>query len=265
MLRANIWGRARRLVGRRKTASQADDPRILESLSEADQAILRESRPYTMTSTERQIALLDAVQYTVDAQVPGAFAECGVWRGGSILAIIRKLQDNGIDDRDIYLYDTFEGMTEPGEADTSRFSGSALSLWHNAVSKNQKPWQWFFDEDSFNLDLVKAVVLGTGYPAERVHFVAGMVEDTIPEQAPEALALLRLDTDWYESTRHEMEHLYPLIAVGGILLIDDYGHWDGCRKAIDEYFASPDRRLPLLQRVDYTARIVVKPDTDLHA
>ncbi|MDE0805161.1 MAG: class I SAM-dependent methyltransferase [Acidimicrobiales bacterium] len=238
---------------------------MVDGLSTSDRAILDEARPLTMTSVERQIALIDAVQYTLDAGVPGAFAECGVWKGGSVLAIIRKLQANGVDDRDVYLYDTFEGMTEPGEADTSRFGESALALWNRARSEGRKPWQWFFDEESFRFDLVRDAVLGTGYPAERIHFVEGMVEDTIPAQVPDSLALLRLDTDWYESTRHEMEHLYPLLSDGGVLLIDDYGHWDGCRKAIDEYFSSPDRRLPLLQRVDYTARIAVKPAPDIRA
>ena len=78
---------------------------------------------------------------------------------------------------------------------------------------------------------------GTGYPPERIHFVRGPVEETLPAGAPDEIALLRLDTDWYESTRHELEHLYPRLAAGGVLLVDDYGHWEGARKAVDEYFA----------------------------
>ncbi len=97
----------------------------------------------------------------------------------------------------------------------------------------------------------------TGYPEERLHFVKGKVEETIPGDLPGKIALLRLDTDWYESTRHELEHLWPLLVPGGVLIIDDYGHWAGARRAVDEFFA--DRvDAPLLNRVDYTARVGVK-------
>jgi O-methyltransferase len=101
------------------------------------------------------------------------------------------------------------------------------------------------------------VLDATGYPGERLHFVTGPVEETIPATTPEALALLRLDTDWYESTRHELDHLYPLLVEGGVLIIDDYGEWEGARQAVDEYFM--DRDAPLLSRVDHTGRIGVKP------
>jgi hypothetical protein len=90
-----------------------------------------------------------------------------------------------------------------------------------------------------------------------MHFVKGKVEDTIPASTPDRIAILRLDTDWYASTRHELEHLYPLLAPGGVLIIDDYGHWEGCRQAVDEYFASRNLQV-LLNRVDYTGRIAVK-------
>lgn len=237
-----------------------DSSLTLDGLSESDRAILEESAPLTMTSAARQVSLLDAVQYTLDADIPGAYAECGVWRGGLVLAMIRKLQANGVDNRDIYLYDTFEGMTEPSDADTSRIDGSAVTIWNAAKSAGRKPWYWFFEDQDFNFAVVRDTILDTGYPSERIHFVKGRVEDTIPATMPDSLALLRLDTDWYESTRHELVHLYPLIASHGVMIIDDYGHWDGCRRAVDEYFAEPGRRLPLLQRVDYTARIIVKPE-----
>ena len=100
--------------------------------------------------------------------------------------------------------------------------------------------------------------LGSG--PERIHFVEGKVEDTIPAHAPERIALLRLDTDWYESTRHELEHLYPRLSRGGVLIIDDYGHWQGARQAVDEYFG--DAHAALLNRIDYTARASRSRSTD---
>jgi O-methyltransferase len=97
----------------------------------------------------------------------------------------------------------------------------------------------------------------TGYDKQKVHFHQGKVELTIPAAAPDQIALLRLDTDWYESTRHELEHLYPRLSPGGILIIDDYGHWSGARKATDEYIEKYAPSL-FLARIDYTGRIAVK-------
>lgn len=98
----------------------------------------------------------------------------------------------------------------------------------------------------------------TDYPSERTHLVKGRVEDTVPSEAPERIAVLRLDTDWYESTRHEMEQLFPRLPPGGVLILDDYGHWQGSRRAVDEYLAAEGLHL-LLQRIDYTGRIATKP------
>jgi hypothetical protein len=108
-----------------------------------------------------------------------------------------------------------------------------------------------------SLEEVQANVQKVSYPSDLVHYVEGQVEHTIPAQAPAEIALLRLDTDWESSTRHELEHLWPRLAVGGVLIIDDYGHWSGARRAVDAYFA--DRAdAPLLARVDYTGRMGVR-------
>ena len=97
-------------------------------------------------------------------------------------------------------------------------------------------------------------MLETGYPMAQIQFVSGMVEQTLLKQKPEKVALLRLDTDWYESTKCELEQLFPRLVPGAVLIIDDYGHWDGCRRAVDEYFEQHQVRM-LLNRIDYTARI----------
>ena len=116
---------------------------------------------------------------------------------------------------------------------------------------------------AISLEEVRANLLSTGYPPERLHFVKGMVERTLPDAAPQQVALLRLDTDWYASTKHELEHLFPRIARNGVLIIDDYGHYVGARQAVDEYIEQ--HRLPLLlNRIDYTARLAVKTCDDRH-
>ena len=108
-----------------------------------------------------------------------------------------------------------------------------------------------------SLSDVQATMALSGYDPRRIHFVQGKVEDTLPAQAPERLALLRLDTDWYASTRHELEQLYPRLSPGGVLIVDDYGYWQGAKKATDEYIAAQAPSL-FLNRVDYSARLAIK-------
>jgi len=227
----------------------------LERLEPADRRIVEQALPFSLTGVARLQALVDAVRHVVRAPVRGDLAECGVWRGGSILAMILTLQDEGVTDRDIHLYDTFEGMTPPTAADTSAVHPPALEMWQESSGR---PWPELFAPDVFNEETVRETVLSTGYPEERVHLVRGPVEETLPEHAPEALALLRLDTDWYESTRHELRHLYPRLATGGLLIVDDYGEWEGCRRAVDEYLAEQPAAV-FLARIDHTGRIAVKP------
>ena len=226
-------------------------------INERDLEIIQECNPFTLTSVPRIQALLDAVSYCVQRGVSGAFAECGVWRGGSVLAMILKLRDLGAVDRDIDLYDTFEGMTEPSERDTSRYSPPALRTWEEDAGSGKRAWTHWFSPEVFNEDIVRDLLLSTGYPESRIHLVKGPVEQTLPSQAPAELSLLRLDTDWYDSTRHELVHLYPRLSIGGVLIIDDYGHWEGCRQAVDEYFSEAAAPV-LLNRIDYTGRIGVK-------
>jgi O-methyltransferase len=231
----------------------ADPPLV----SDEDREIIARARPFTMTSDERLQALIDAVRYCERRAVPGAFAECGVWRGGSVLTMILVLQGLGVDDRDIHLFDTFEGMTAPTEEDTSPLDPPALETWAEAQESGERAWSELFSHEVFDEAAVRELLVSTGYPSERLHFARGPVEQTLPEAAPERLALLRLDTDWYESTRHELEHLWPQLSDGGVLIVDDYGHWEGARRAVDEFFATSAAPV-LLSRIDYTGRIAIK-------
>jgi hypothetical protein len=224
------------------------------AIDEADRRILEGALRYSMTGIPRMLALLDAVRYVVRRGIEGGLAECGVWRGGSVVAMIEVLKELGVDDRELHLFDTFEGMTEPTGHDTSPLHPPARQMW---LESDGRPWPELFNSELFNEERVRETVLATGYPSERIEFVRGPVEETLPAAAPERLALLRLDTDWYESTRHELEHLYPKLESGGVLIVDDYGYWDGCRRAVDEYFA--ERTPIMLTRIDFTGRIAIKP------
>lgn len=236
----------------------AEKPEPKAELPEDIQEIANAVRHLTMTSDERICALVEAVRYVITRDISGAFVECGVWRGGSVLTIILTLQALNISNRDIYLYDTFEGMPQPTDKDTSQFAGAAKDIWETNVAEGRAPFGDAFSEEYFNFDDVKATILGSGYPPQHIHFVKGKVETTIPDIAPDKIALLRLDTDWYESTRHELVHLYNRIPSAGVLLIDDYGHWNGCRQAVDEFFARDDIAPVLLNRIDYTGRLAIK-------
>jgi hypothetical protein len=170
-----------------------------------------------------------------------------------MLAMAEMLMQLKKPHRELFLYDTFEGMSAPTEDDVSFKEESADDmLRRNGDKENNLVWAYS------PLDTVKSTMHLSGYPDEKIHYIKGKVEDTIPAQTPDQIALLRLDTDWYESTRHELEHLYPRLVPGGVLIIDDYGYWKGARKAVDGYIEENKLRL-LLSRMDETGRIAIKP------
>lgn len=231
-----------------RTADQT--AQALADLSEADRAIVERVAPFTMTGLERRASLLGAVDHVVRHGIAGDIVECGVWRGGSMMAVALALMARGDTSRELWLFDTFEGMSEPTEHDRDP-TGMAAAERLKTSPRSSALWA------AASLEDVQANLRSTGYPAERIHYVRGKVEDTIPVHGPACIALLRLDTDWYESTRHELQHLYPKLARHGLMIIDDYGHWQGARRAVDEYFAAAAEPV-FLHRVDYTARLVVK-------
>ncbi|HEX7678756.1 MAG TPA: TylF/MycF/NovP-related O-methyltransferase [Thermoanaerobaculia bacterium] len=210
-------------------------------------------REQTMTSIERMYALYTATRYVIGNQIPGDFAECGVWRGGSVTLIAHTLLRLGKTDRTLWLYDTFDGMPPPSVEDVQEMSGRSASEILAEHDKSADDPFWGVAPRA----VVEANLRRTGYPIDRTRFIEGDVMTTIPTHAPEQIALLRLDTDWYTSTSHELQHLYPRVAPGGIVIIDDYGYWRGARKATDEYLASLPAS-PLLHRIDYTGRMWVK-------
>jgi len=225
---------------------------VPRDITEDNARICAAVKEYTMTPPERVNALVDAVNYIVASKIDGALVECGVWKGGSAMAMALALLGKSRQDRDLYLYDTYTGMTAPGENDVSIGGEKAQATFAEKQTGDDAS-----DWCQSGVDEVRRNVLTTGYPEEKFRFVEGKVEDTIPDQVPETIALLRLDTDWYESTKHEMEHLFPRLQTGGILIIDDYGHWRGSRKAVDEYLAQTGQHL-LLTRVDYSCRMAIK-------
>jgi O-methyltransferase len=206
----------------------------------------------TMTSVERLFALYKAVEYLVRHDIAGDFVECGVWRGGSVMMMALALQKLGAK-RKIHCFDTFEGMSPPTGADIRHDTGESAASILARSERHEGDHMWGIA----GLDLVTKNVASTGYPLDLVSFCKGKVEETIPGSAPDRIALLRLDTDWYESTRHELVHLYPRLVPGGVLIVDDYGFWRGARKAVDEYFHEAGEKI-FLNRIDYTGRMAIR-------
>jgi O-methyltransferase len=203
----------------------------------------------TMTSAERVNALIEATKYVIREKIDGALVECGVWKGGSVMAMALTLKEMG-ESREIYLYDTFSGMSAPSEAD----GNVANEIFNGRTLNNSSDWLFCPVEE------VEKNILRTGYPIEKCHFIKGRVEDTIPREIPQKIALLRLDTDFYESTKHELTHLFPRLSPKGVIILDDYGLWIGARKAVDEYIVE-NKLCMLLNRIDRQGRIAIKmPD-----
>ena len=253
LFKAALGSLGYRIVRKTPTQTAAFPP----DFTPQEQEVWRSIEPYTMTSKERVVSLIRAVQYVERNRIPGAFVECGVWRGGSMMAVARTLLAAGTSDRELFLFDTYRGMSQATDVDVDLFRRSAAPV---LAELRKRPVEEQIENElvaQCPLEIVRANVTSTGYPQDKLHFVEGRVEDTIPKYAPSNVALLRLDTDWYESTRHELIHLFPRLSSRGILIIDDYGHWQGARLAVDEYFERT-REQVFLSRIDYTGRIGIR-------
>jgi len=238
-------------LGLRKAAPAPEYP---VEFDEGDKRIVAHvmSERLSMTSRERLFATLMACRHVAAANIPGDFVECGVWRGGNALIAADVFKRAGRR-ANIYLFDTFAGMTAPTAQDfDNRERQSAQEQFERGQRDGHNAWCYA------GLDDVTANFRKAGLLGGNVKMVKGDVLETLSheENLPAAISVLRLDTDWYESTRTELEVLWPRLSPGGILMIDDYGHWSGAKRATDEFFAS--RARPFFHYIDYTGRLAVK-------
>lgn len=216
-------------------------------LHKIKQTPLDKSLRYSKAPTRRMAAMQAALELLDQKNVAGDIVECGVWRGGHLI-LARLVSPN----RRCWAYDTFEGMTKPGKFDTKKNGIKAEDLIKAKPAKRMSYASLEEVQDNFAAEGVLDHSL--------IRFVVGDVAETLTKDInlPGQIALLRLDTDWYESTKIEMEILYPRLVDGGILIIDDYGHWMGAKKAVQEYFAKYGWDATKLQSIDYTAVMMVK-------
>jgi O-methyltransferase len=260
--------------GRSAVITQVTNPKDLSDADVdikqyEDLDIIRQVLPYTLTTPARLFVLIEAVKYVINNDIEGDIVECGVWKGGSMMAVALALLKMNASDRDLYLYDTFKGMTPPSEEDVTFRGDTADAEYSNRVKRKAlevypRALKSEDENDASNwcyspLEEVRNNMSSLGYPHDRIFLVQGKVEDTIPQQMPAGISILRLDTDFYESTKHELEHLFPRVSHGGVLIIDDYGIWMGQKKAVDEYVREHGTKI-FLNRVDFACRIGVKMD-----
>jgi len=203
-------------------------------------------KPFTMTSEERVTKLFESLEYIRIKNIEGDLVECGVWKGGNILGIMEYLSHYKMKDRNIWLYDTFTGMTNPDEIDIDFQNNSASDVLNaNTFYKCISP-----------LDEVKQNLKISNFPTDRLVYVVGDICETLnyENNIPKKISLLRLDTDWYKSTKKEMEVLYPKLVNNGVLIVDDYGHWKGSKIAVDEYFINNkmEYKIEQIEQIDYS-------------
>ncbi len=240
------------LVGLKVIKTSALQKRLPVEISAADQEIFRYVRGngLSTSSDERLFANLLACRYVVERKIEGDFVECGVWRGGNSIIAASVFKSLG-SAKSVWMFDTFAGMTPPTSFDVNFRGESADGKFRDSTRGDHNEWCYAPVEE------VQGNFSRAGLLDGRVKVVKGDVGETLRgAQLPERISVLRLDTDWYESTRAELEVLYPRLSPGGVLILDDYGHWGGARKAVDEYFAS--KPAPFLQYIDQSARIGVK-------
>lgn len=189
-----------------------------------------------MISDRSLCKLIELVKILEEEHIKGEFVECGVWKGGACMILaLAQIKFSKID-RDIWLYDTYEGMTRPqekydGPKSINKFNDIRAGIHKDRYDKWHGEKKWIYSP----IELVKKNMYLTGYEKEKIKFIKGDVLETLDTYRPSKIALLRLDTDWYASTKKELEILAPNIEIGGYLVIDDYYAWQGSRKATDEF------------------------------
>lgn len=220
----------------------------IPEISETEKNIIETCSKYSMTSKLRMYVLSQAIKYVKNENIEGDFVECGIWKGGNII-LFNKFNLLYDLKKKIYGFDTFEGMSEPDELDKHN-NITAKELAKEYGIKKMSDWCY----SSYD-HVVKNISENTIF--SNIFLIKGNVEQTLLEEKnlPEKISILRLDTDWYASTKIELEVLYKKLVKGGILIIDDYGHWQGARKAVDEYFKNKNI---WLHYVDYTCRYIIK-------
>lgn len=229
---------------------------------EAYEAIQR-VRPNTMLSDERLITLYQQTVFCEEHNIKGCFVECGVWKGGAVGLMALANLKHGTLRRNIHLFDSFQEICEPDKAVDGERAVQEVKQWSNgSCNGNLTPLNGFYD--SFggpgtlqgNKDFLEKII---GYDPDFLHYHKGWFQDTLPIDYSNIgeIAILRLDADWYASTKICLEYLYEKVVTGGFVIVDDYAAYDGCRKAVDEFMLQ-NNIVAYLNHIDEVGRYWIK-------
>jgi O-methyltransferase len=206
---------------------------------------IKRIRPHSMVAPEGLESLYDLVRQCDAHGVPGALVECGVWHGGAAALMALATRNSG---RQLHLFDSFAGIPEPIRGiDGARALSEVTSAKDTPGGEMKVAWDYGERGGPGSPASVRNLLLEVGYEPTLVHIHEGWFQETVPAAAPTIgqIAVLHLDADWYESTRLCLEYLFGNVTRGGVVVIDDYGAYDGCRKAVDEFIEAIPRKPPL--------------------
>ena len=224
----------------------------IAEIGEDELKIIKKISNYSMSTPANHWAIIQSIKHISKNNIEGDFVESGVWKGGNLI-LFKIISDKLNLNKKIFAFDTFEGMPVPGSKDFDLKNIDAKEIYNKYKSKDIKWCCSTLDEVKTNIGSFNKNYLDSFY------FIKGKVEETlkISENLPDKISLLRLDTDFFESTKKELEILYPKLVPGGVLIIDDYGHWKGSKKAVDEYFEL-EKNFYWFHRIDYASRLLIK-------
>ena len=225
---------------------------LIAEIDEDELKIIKKISDFSMSTPANHWAIIQSIKHIDKNKIEGDFVESGVWKGGNLILFkffLNKLNLN----KKIFAYDTFKGMPMPGDKDYDLKNIDAKEIYDKYNNKNIKWCYSTLEEVKSNIESFDKNYL------KSFNFIKGKVEETlrVSNNLPNKISLLRLDTDFYSSTKAELEVLYPRLVSGGVLIVDDYGHWKGSKKAVDEYF-DLDKNFLWFHRIDYASRLYIK-------
>lgn len=224
------------------------------------------TKGYTMTPAINIVTLYEQAVYCEKNNIEGAFVECGVWKGGAVGAMAQANLDSSSNRRELHLFDAFDDICEPDPTVDGEKASADIKL--AAKNKNLdlrgriEPVKGAYDFLGGHGTIESCVELleqKIGYPPDQIFYHKGWFEHVMEKESKqiEKIAILRLDGDWYSSTKVCLEYLYPKVVKGGIIIIDDYGYYEGCKKAVDEFFEK-NKIVTFLSYSTYCCRYFIK-------
>ena len=239
-----------RIISKNDWSSKVEN--LIVEASENDLNEFKKIDSISLTSYPNRWSLLQSLNHICENNVEGDIVETGVYKGANLILINNFLYRHNLEKR-IYAYDTYSGQPEPSEKDYDIKGTKMTDKFDDYKKKNIIPVFCSLKEVKNNISKY------SNHDLSKITFIKGKVEETLIDEKniPKKISLLRLDTDFHDSIKKSLEILYPKLNNGGVLIIDDYGHFKGAQIAVDNFFQN--KKNIWMHRVDYTCRLIIKP------